>query len=164
MNLRKYKEDDAKEILSWIKNEREFRLWSADRYKEYPAVPSDINNNYLECEKKTNFYPFTLEDEGKVIGHFILRKPDENTDVIRIGFIIIDSSIKGRGYGKKLIVEAINFAKEKLLAKKINLGVFTNNENALKCYKSVGFKVIDIKKNAYQFHNEQWDYAEMILE
>lgn len=49
MYFRKYKEDDAKEILSWIKDEREFRLWSADRYNNYPALPSDINNNYLEC-------------------------------------------------------------------------------------------------------------------
>ena len=45
MNLRRYKEDDAKEILNWIKNEKEFRLWSADRYESYPVTPSDINNN-----------------------------------------------------------------------------------------------------------------------
>ena len=35
MKFRPYKEEDAKEILTWIKNEREFRLWSADRYKNY---------------------------------------------------------------------------------------------------------------------------------
>lgn len=55
MNFRTYKEEDAKEILSWIKNEREFRLWSADRYNNYPALPSDINNNYLECRKHQIF-------------------------------------------------------------------------------------------------------------
>ena len=50
MNLRRYKKDDAKEILNWIKNEREFRLWSADRYESYPATPLDINKNYAECQ------------------------------------------------------------------------------------------------------------------
>ena len=39
MNLRDYKESDAIEILSWIDSEREFRLWSADRYEKYPAIP-----------------------------------------------------------------------------------------------------------------------------
>lgn len=114
--------------------------------------------------KTSNFYPFTLEDEGKIIGHLILRNPGENKDVIRLGFIIIDKEIRGKGYGKKLIKEAIKYAKEKLDAKKVNLGVFKSNESAFECYKSVGFKVIDIEKDAYRFYEEQWDCIEMILE
>ena len=164
MILRDYKDDDARVILNWIKNEKEFRLWSADRYKNYPATPSDINNNYMECKKISNFYPFTLEDEGKVIGHLILRNPGENEDIIRLGFIIVDDSIRGKGYGKQLIEIAINYAKEKLRAKEINLGVFTNNEGALRCYKSVGFKVTDVEKNAFEFYDEKWDCAEMVLD
>ena len=164
MNLRRYKKDDAKEILNWIKNEKEFRLWSADRYESYPATPLDINKNYAECEKTSRFYPFTLEDDGKVIGHLILRNPGEDKEVIRLGFIIVDNSIRGKGYGKQLIEYAINYAKEKLGAKVINLGVFTNNEGAIRCYKSVGFKVMEVEKNAYQFYNESWDCAEMLLD
>ena len=164
MNLRRYKEDDAKEILNWIKNEKEFRLWSADRYESYPATPSDINNNYEECEKTSRFYPLTLEEDGKVIGHLILRNPGEDKEVIRLGFIIVDNSIRGKGYGKQLIEYSIYYAKEKLGAKVINLGVFTNNERAIRCYKSVGFKVTEVEKNAYQFYNESWNCAEMILD
>lgn len=164
MNFRKYKQEDAKEILSWIETEREFRLWSADRYKNYPALPSDINSNYSECQKISNFYPFTLEDDGKIIGHLILRNPAENAKVIRLGFIIVDKKMRGKGYGKKLIKEAIRYAKDELGAKEINLGVFTANNNAFNCYKSVGFNVVNIEKNSYQFYDEQWDCAEMILE
>lgn len=164
MNFREYKEEDAKEILNWIKDEREFRLWTADRYDNYPALPSDINNNYLECKKTSNFYALTLEDEQKVIGHLILRNPGEDKEVIRLGFIIVDSSIRGKGYGKKLIKEAIKYAKEKLGAKEINLGVFVNNKNAFECYKAVGFKVVHIEKEAYKFYDEKWDCAEMVLE
>lgn len=163
MEFREYKQDDAKEILSWIKDEREFRLWSADRYKSYPALPSDIDKNYLECQKTLNFYPLMLEDEGKIIGHLILRNPGKDMEIIRLGFIIIDRSIRGKGYGKKLIKEAIKYAKENLGAKKITLGVFTCNKSAFKCYESVGFKVTRIEKDAYQFHNEKWDCAEMIF-
>ena len=164
MNFRIYKEEDAKEILSWIRNEREFRLWSADRYKEYPALPSDINTNYLKCKESSNFYPFTLEEDGKIIGHIILRNPGDSKETIRLGFIIVDKSLRGKGYGKLLINEAIQYSKEKLGAKEINLGVFTNNENALQCYKSIGFKLIRIEKNVYQFYDEHWDCAEMVLD
>ena len=163
MLLRTYKEEDAKEILNWINNEREFRLWSADRYDSYPATPEDINNNYSKSKEISNFYPLTLEDDGKVIGHLILRNPGDNNEVIRMGFIIVDNSIRGKGYGKILINTAIRYAKDTLNAKEINLGVFIDNEKALHCYESVGFEIIEIEKNAYQFHDEEWDCAEMVL-
>ena len=163
MKLRQYRTEDAQEILSWIKNEREFRLWSADRYDSYPATPEDINNNYSKSKEISNFYPLTLEDDGKVIGHLILRNPGDNNEVIRMGFIIVDNSIRGKGYGKILINTAIKYAKDTLNAKEINLGVFIDNENALHCYESVGFEIIEIEKNAYQFHDEEWDCAEMVL-
>lgn len=163
MLLRTYKEEDAEKILNWIKNEREFRLWSADRYENYPASPDDINNNYKKSKELSKFYPLTLEDDGKVIGHLILRNPSDNPEVIRMGFIIVDSSIRGKGYGKMLINTAIEFARDTLGAKEINLGVFVNNEGALHCYQSVGFEITNIEKNAYQFYDEEWDCAEMIL-
>lgn len=163
MRLREYRDTDAKVILSWIKNEREFRLWSANRYGSYPIEPVDISNNYLECQKKSSFYPLTLEDDGKIIGHLILRKRNENDNIMRLGFIIVDSSIRGKGYGKKIINEAIKYCKEKFNINKFSLGVFANNENALYCYKAVGFKEIGIEKDIYQFHDEKWDCVEMIL-
>ena len=112
MRLREYQNTDAKTILSWIHNEREFRLWSANRYGDYPIVPEDINNNYANCMQTSIFYPLTLEDDGRVIGHLIIRKPSENDDEMRLGFIIVDSSIRGKGYGKKIIEEAINYCIE----------------------------------------------------
>ena len=49
-------------------------------------------------------------------------------------------------------------------AKEINLGVFTNNLGAYLCYKAVGFKVTNIIKDSFLFHNEKWDCAEMVLD
>ena len=88
----------------------------------------------------------------------------DNKEVVRLGFIIVDNNVRGKGYGKILINEAIKYSKEELGAKEISLGVFTNNENALHCYKSIGFKVIRIEKNVYKFYDEHWDCAEMILD
>ena len=163
MILREYQKEDAEEILKWISNEKEFRLWSADRYGDYPISPSDINDNYSKCMASSGFYPLTLEDDGKIIGHLILRDhPGDNT-MLRLGFIIVDKSIRGKGYGKKLIFEAIKYAKEKFNIYNFSLGVFTNNENAFNCYKKVGFKIVDIINNAYKFYDEDWDCAEMVL-
>lgn len=163
MELRKYTETDAIEILKWIKNEREFKLWSADRYKKYPISSDDINQNYKECMKNSEFYPMTLVDREKIVGHIILRKPNPKENKIRLGFIIVDNKMRKKGYGRFLINEAINYAKNELKASEINLGVFANNENAYKCYKSVGFVEVVKEENAMQFENETWDCIEMVL-
>lgn len=164
MILREYKESDAEKILSWIKNERELRLWSWERYKTYPVTPKDINDNYKECKEKGEFYPMTLVDNEKVVGHLILRYPTEDKTLVRLGFIIVSSKIRGKGYGKAIINEAMKYAREKLGAKKFNLGVFSPNKNAIHCYKSVGFKEVRVDKNVYQFNDEVWDCIEMELE
>lgn len=55
MMLRDFTSTDANEIIKWIKNERKFRLCSADRYDKYPISSDDINNNYIECKKNKKF-------------------------------------------------------------------------------------------------------------
>lgn len=164
MYLREYEKSDANIILSWIADEKAFRFWSADRYGEYPISASDINFNYEECKKNNNFYPMTLiDDDNQVIGHLIFRNPGEDKTVVRLGFIIVDNKIRGKGYGKALLNLAIKYAKDELNATEINLGVFKNNENAYRCYSSVGFKEIGIEKDAYIFNDEHWDCVEMKL-
>ena len=162
MELRNYKKEDANEIIKWIRSEKELFLWSADIYNKYPITSEDINNFYINCKDKSNFYPMTLIDNNKIIGHLILRNTDDKNEIIRLGFIIIDPNLRGKGYGKILINYAIEFAKDKLNAKEINLGVFENNLNAYYCYKSAGFVEDNKEKEIYEINNEKWSCVELI--
>ena len=161
MEFRNYKKEDAEEIIKWIRNEQELFLWSADIYNKFPIEAEDINNFYKGCSKKTNFYPMTLIENNKIIGHLILRNVSENNKIIRLGFIIVNPILRGKGYGKKLINYAIEYAENNLNAGEINLGVFENNINAYKCYKSVGFAEIN-KEEIYTINNEKWKCIELI--
>lgn len=162
--LRNYMESDANEIIKWIKDEQSLRFWSADRYDDFPINANDINNNYKECVSCGNFYPMTLIDNNKVIGHIILRNPDlNNAQIVRLGFIIVDNNLRGKGYGKRLIEEALKYAQTNLKAKQITLGVFEKNKSAYHCYKSIGFKEIKVDKNVFKFGDENWNCIEMIL-
>jgi len=164
MYFRDYNEQDANTIIKWIRNEKELKLWGADRYKSFPICADEINNNYTEAKKVSNFYPKTLEKDGNIIGHIILRNPEfKNQKLIRLGFIIVDPNLRGKGYGKILINNAIDFARKELNASEITLGVFYNNESALKCYESVGFKKLYIEKEALIYKDEKWDIVEMKL-
>lgn len=162
LTVEEFKECDAKYILSWIQNEREFKMWSADRYGEYPIKPSEMIQNYRSCSNNQPFYPINFYENFEMIGHMILRYPEEgNRDLIRLGFIIVNNEFRNCGYGRKIIELAMDYAIVNLKAKRFNLGVFTCNLPAFKLYSSVGFKTTKIMKNEFKFYDELWDWAEM---
>jgi len=166
MIVRPYKPDDAKTIVSWIKDERALRRWSSDRYGAYPITAEDVNYKYMECNgdcpEPDNFYPLTAVSEEGIVGHLILRYTDEEKKVLRIGFVIVDDTKRGKGYGKRLIQMATKYAFEFLQAEKVTLGVFENNPSAYYCYKAAGFKEISMENTyVYEFYDEKWNCIEM---
>ena len=68
----------------------------------------------MEQYEGDNMYPFTAVAEGEIVGHILLRFPSEDKSVIRFGFVIVDDSKRGMGYGKQLLRLAIDYAKQKL--------------------------------------------------
>lgn len=108
-----------------------------------------------------NNHPLTAEDEqGRIIGHIMIRVPNPSQpECVRLGFIIVDSSLRGKGYGKQLIRQTIEYAREHLGASHISLGVFLNNPSALHCYESAGFRTIGTE--SYPIDGELWDGVKM---
>ena len=155
MILRPFSINDAETILSWCKDKHVFRLWSADRYKEFPAQPMEMQKQY----DGDNMFPLTAVIGERIVGHILLRFPLEDKSVIRFGFVIVDDSKRGEGYGKQMLHLAIDYAQQELGAHKITLGVFCNNLPALKCYQSVGFKIIG--EDSYMIDGEKWKGYEM---
>lgn len=166
MKLRPYKPQDAATIISWIKDERALRLWSSDRYGAYPVTAEDMNYKYMECngdcEEPDNFYPLTAVCEEGIVGHLILRYTDATQKVLRIGFVIVDDSKRGCGYGKRMIQMAIRYAFDMLQAEKVTLGVFENNPSAYYCYKAAGFEEIEMEEKIIcEILGEQWNCIEL---
>ena len=157
MTLRPFKINDASTILSWCKDKHAFRLWSADRYKEYPAQPNEMMEQY----EGDNMFPLTAVVGEEIVGHILLRFPSEDKSVIRFGFVIVDDSKRGKGYGKQLLRLAIDYAQRELGAQKISLGVFCDNLSAVEYYKSVGFRITGA--DAYSIDGEEWNGFEMEL-
>lgn len=141
MILRAYEREDSPVIAKWVRTEKELYQWSADRYGFFPLEPYSVDEHYVPAIPTGRFIPLTMtDDDGKVTGHLIIRYPKEDDDSsVRIGFVIVDPEIRGKGYGSELIKLAVEFAREKLSVRRIDLGVFVNNPKAQKCYESAGF-------------------------
>lgn len=167
LKLRPYKPCDAETIVSWCKDERSFRKWTSDRYDSFPITAEDMNKKYIDnngdCPDSDNFYPMTAFDETGIVGSLILRFNNEERTVVRLGFIIVDETKRGKGYGKKMVQLATKYAFEFLGAKKVTLGVFDNNPSAYQCYKAAGFKETGEQFKIPLF-GEMWTDVELKME
>lgn len=165
LRLRPYKSCDAQTITKWLKDEYALRQWSADRYEKYP-ITSEVMNLYYDRDRNNGrIWGMTAFDDTGIVGHFTMRFPDENSfDEIRLGFVIVDDKKRGKGYGKEMLSLAVQYAFDFIKVKKISLGVFENNTAALNCYRSCGFRIVELEiAESYQCMGEKWNCIEMEL-
>lgn len=162
LHMRPYQMEDAKYILSWVKDEYAFRQWSADRYEHYPAAPEDMNSMYAGAK---DFFPMTAYDESGVVGHLTMRFPTPEKDTLRFGFVIVDDAKRGCGYGKDMLNMALFYAFCVARVARVSLAVFENNAAAYGCYRAVGFREVEVDEiEAYHVMGETWPCREMVLE
>jgi len=162
LRLRPYKACDAQTIVSWIKDEVSFRQWCADRYDKYPIKAEDMNAMYDSLAYSETFFQMTAFDETGVVGHLIMRFTDPEKETLRFGFVIVDDSKRGMGYGKEMLKLSMQYAFDILKVEKITLGVFENNQTAYHCYKAAGFKDVEMEKEEYfDILGEKWKCLEL---
>jgi len=116
-----------------------------------------LNEYYHNYEKDDNGWIMTaLNEEGTPVGHFLMRMADYQYESVHLGFIIVDSQIRGQGYGKEMVSLVIRYAFDILKVKRVTLSVFDNNLSAHSCYKATG--IVDEKYNEgiFQYGNDKW--------
>lgn len=163
LRLRPYKKSDAESIIKWIQDEESFRKWSAGRYESYPVTADDINQNYESCEAKGGFYEMTAFDEDGICGHLILRFTDEEMQHLRLGFVIVDDSKRGKGYGREMLALALKYGFEMLKASEISIVVFDNNPAAIRCYEAVGFRKAEYQKDCFSYQDRKWSAYKLVI-
>lgn len=160
LRLRPYKRCDADLITEWIKDEKVFQKWGGERFGNYPINPDIIDEKYSknngDCVEPDNFYPWTaIDDNNRAVGHFIMRYTGGDNRQLRFGWVIVDDTLRGKGYGKQMLILGLKYAFDILKVDKITIGVFENNESAHWCYRKVGFVETEIVQS------EPWNVVEM---
>ena len=120
--------DDAHDLYEIRKTSFE-DLWTE---KEFVSMLSD-----------ESFFGFREER-----GFILCRKVLDSIDIVTF---CVDLQYRGKGIGKNLLLELINFAKESKC--EIFLEVVEKNRTARNLYISSGFKEISVRKNYYKLKN-----------
>lgn len=163
IRLRPFKLSDSKHLIKWTGDEYAFAQWCANKFT-YPLTQDQILSYHQKCENDDNAWIMTaLNHDGTPVGHLLLRMADYLKESVHFGFIIIDSQMRGKGYGKEMVSLAVKYAFEILKVKQVTLGVFDNNSSAHDCYKGVGFVDVKYQKSIFPFGQDKWGLYDMVI-
>jgi len=164
LKLRPYKPSDASKIATWPRDEIDFMRWSAGRFGAYPTTAESMNNYFNDDALNDGAWAFTAFDEEGPVGFFTMRYPEDNTEEVRLGFVLVDGTKRGKGYGKEMVRYAVKFAFEFLHAEVFSLGVFADNKAAIGCYESCGFHEPEERESdIFPVLGEEWEIFAMLM-
>lgn len=161
LRLRPFKLCDAPYLLQWFQDEKSFTMWSANKFT-YPLTTEQLIEYKNRFDEDPNAWIFVaLDEDGTPVGHFSMRNADYKKQSIHLGFIVVDTTCRGKGYGKEMVSLAIQYATEILKMTRVTLGVFGNNEAAHNCYKSIGMVDEEFHPAFFDYKDEKWDLYDM---
>lgn len=82
---------------------------------------------------------FAIEADGKYIGGCSLYRFDQTARTCELVIEIVDRAYWGRGFGRDAICLLLDYAFRFHNMHKVYLGVWGNNERAIRCYRACGF-------------------------
>jgi RimJ/RimL family protein N-acetyltransferase len=156
LELRPFEKQDAQIIADWIRDERTYRYWCADTESAYPLSAEALNQWHDQMEAQGDFYEMTACDGSDVVGHIMMRCLDHKTKEFRFGRVIVDDRKRGKGYGQKMLLLALNYAFETLQAEYVTIAVFDDNQPAFACYQKLGFVQEQFLPGCFPFQQEHW--------
>lgn len=153
IRIRPYKDSDETAILSWGADEETFYNWTAGVLGEYPIDSAKFH-------KTAENMRFTALDETEPAGFFIVRNPNHTLEELRFGFVIVDPAKRGRGIGKAMLQQGLDYAFRLYRAERVTLGVFEDNAPARRCYRAAGFSDTEVH-HSYRIHGRERCTIEM---
>jgi len=91
-----------------------------------------------------------LQYEDKIVGYYIVTYRN-NSDKCRLYSILVDNAYQGKGFGKKLLADALQLFSP---FQEMTLEVHEDNIAAIRLYEDVGFKQFGRIKEYYSYKKD----------
>jgi RimJ/RimL family protein N-acetyltransferase len=145
--------DDAETYAKWLNDPA-----VAVPIEGYSRIftPTELRKE-LENNKDTNeqWYSIVLREGERLIGTVHLMNINWVHRSAMLGIYIGEQADRGQGYGTEAIRLLLNYGFNTLNLHNIQLQVLANNEQAIACYRKVGFCEIGRRREA-EFHGGKY--------
>ncbi|MBO9690582.1 GNAT family protein [Chryseobacterium sp.] len=150
IGLQPFTIQDALQLISKIQDERMLLQFAGPAYR-YPLTEEQLETDL--SDKNRTLFKIT-DQTGEAIGHAqIFLK--ENTFLL--GRILIwDENNRGKGYGKKIMQELLEYGFSHFDRGTAELNVYDWNTSAIECYRKVGFAFDPDVKSEAKIDQETW--------
>jgi ribosomal protein S18 acetylase RimI-like enzyme len=98
------------------------------------------SQKYLAPFYMENYKIFLLEVNGEIIGKVDLELPRKMHQVAYLRRLVINPTMRRRGYGSELVQYCINYAKKNGM-KFLDIYVHEDNKAAINLYEEMGFSI-----------------------
>ena len=124
-----------------------------------------IEQHILKCQNNTNRYDFAicLNANHQMIGELVIMDIDQVNKSAGFRISMCNIELTGQGYGTQAMNLALDFVFNVLNLEQLELEVYSHNKRGLHIYKKLGFKIIDILKNALIYKGEHIDEIKMLI-
>lgn len=166
IKLEYFTKDDFNQLINWIDSPEFLMQWGGSSLT-FPLTEKQLEK-YMEnsnCEDAdTLIYKAIDMKTNKTIGHISIGQISKVNNSARLGTVLIgDKDFKGKGYGQKMVKEALKIGFDEYNFHRINLVVFDFNTPAIKAYEKVGFKKEGLQRESRKIGNEYWSLIEMSI-
>lgn len=141
LNYRKIEASDDKRIAQIIRTNLE-KLHLDIPGTAYFDPELEHLSLYYNCNSSKRIYYVALDEAGQVIGGVGIAEFDGIENCAELQKLYLDDSVKGKGYGKELLLIAEDWARSAGY-QNLYLETHTNLSVALKLYEKLGFRQVE---------------------
>lgn len=148
--------------------EMEFREIDKSNYWDCIALTVDDSQTGFVADNKQSLIEAAYEDGLYVLGiyheetmvGFVLYDYDDTFPGWSMSRFMIGKQFQGKGYGKRAVVEFLDYFKKMHNADKLYISVSLDNAVAREMYSNIGF--VEIKEVVYTFLDKQFREMQMV--
>lgn len=160
-----FEEKDFDDLIQWINTEELLMNWSG-RMFSFPLTKESLAwylDNTNDIKTSDAFIFKAVDDDGTMIGHISLGNLSTTNKSARISRVFVSNAGRNKGICTFMVQEVLKFGFQQLHLHRIALGVYTNNQSAVTCYKKAGLQIEGIHKDVLLHNHQYWSLIEMAI-
>ena len=163
--LREYREDDIIHIYNWTRDIITTK-WMGRKFRtprSLDKIENGVRNVISEPPEDGIFFVIADRDTEVYIGGIDLTSIDwiDKNGVLSIA--IAENSNRNKGFATEAMKLLLDYAFNKLHLHKIELGVYSDNKAAVRCYEKLGFNIEGTLKDHMLVDGKYRDLLQMGL-